>query len=43
LDRDAGKAGGVNARVSKSFLEPGSKDHRIDIEVIKGKAFVPTV
>jgi hypothetical protein len=37
----AGKAGGVDAPLKKSFVEPGKKDVRVDIEVIKGKAFVP--
>ncbi|MFK7971632.1 MAG: hypothetical protein AB8F95_14800 [Bacteroidia bacterium] len=37
----AGKAGGVDAPVSKTFLEPHSKENRIDIEVIAGRAFIP--
>jgi len=39
--RDAGKAGGIDAPVSKTFLAKGTKDVRVDIEVISGKAFVP--
>lgn len=38
----AGQAGGVSARVSKSFSEPNAKrGERMDIEVHKGRAFVP--
>jgi hypothetical protein len=37
----AASAGGVIAPVSKSFMKPGSKDIRIDLEVIKGQACVP--
>ena len=33
--------GGIDAPVSKTFRVSGSKNSRIDIEVIKGKAFVP--
>ncbi|WP_338651469.1 RHS repeat-associated core domain-containing protein [Lysinibacillus sp. Y5S-8] len=39
--KDAGKSGGVDASVSKTFLVKGTAHERIDIEVIKGKAFVP--
>ncbi len=39
--RDAGKAGGIDAPVSKTFLAKDTKDVRVDIEVISGKAFVP--
>jgi hypothetical protein len=37
----AAHSGGVFAPVSKSFLARGSKDIRIDLEVIKGMACVP--
>jgi hypothetical protein len=33
--------GGIDAPVSKTFKVNGSKNSRIDIEVIKGKAFIP--
>lgn len=36
----AGDKGGVDARVSKTFKAKGTKDIRVDIEVIKGTAFV---
>src|SRR4051794_27755440 len=39
--RAAARCGGVAAPVSKSFLKPGSKDIRIDLEVIAGMACVP--
>src|SRR5687767_1230497 len=39
--RAAAQAGGVSAPVSKSFLQRGSKDVRIDLEVIAGTACVP--
>lgn len=39
--RSAAAAGGVSAPVSKSWLKRGSKDIRIDLEVIKGRACVP--
>jgi hypothetical protein len=38
--QDAGRAGGVSAPTSKSWKHPDSKTMRIDIEVIKGVAFV---
>lgn len=38
---NAAVGGGVEAPVSKSFLKSGSKDVRIDLEVIKGRACVP--
>lgn len=38
--QNAGEKGGVDAQVSKSFRVDGTKDVRIDIEVIKGKAFI---
>ncbi|MFJ5562469.1 DUF6531 domain-containing protein [Lysinibacillus xylanilyticus] len=41
--KDAGKSGGVDASVSKTFLVKGTKHERVDIEVIKGKAFVPDI
>lgn len=37
----AARAGGVAALHRKSFLKRGSKDIRVDIEVIKGMACVP--
>jgi hypothetical protein len=37
----AAAAGGLNAPVSKSFLKRGSKDIRVDLELIKGRACVP--
>lgn len=40
LIEGAGKNGGVFARFSKTFLVKGSKDERVDIEVLSGKAFV---
>lgn len=39
--RAAAKAGGVSAPLSKSWLKPGSRDIRVDLEVIKGRACVP--
>jgi hypothetical protein len=39
--RSAASGGGVSAPVSKSFLKRGSKDIRIDLEVITGMACVP--
>ncbi len=39
--QNAGNAGGVSAPVSKTFLVPGTRDIRVDIEVITGHAFVP--
>ncbi|MBK8397266.1 MAG: hypothetical protein IPL26_18775 [Leptospiraceae bacterium] len=36
----ASEKGGVDAPVSKSFKVQESKDIRIDIEVIKGRAFI---
>ena len=35
------QTGGADAPMSKTFLEPGSRDERIDIEIIAGSAFVP--
>ena len=37
---NAGKNGGADAPVSKTFLIKGTKDVRIDIEIITGKAFI---
>ncbi|MBM3239951.1 hypothetical protein FJZ31_27005 [Candidatus Poribacteria bacterium] len=37
----AALAGGVNAPVSKTFKQKGSKDIRVDIEVKAGQAFIP--
>ena len=39
----AGAAGGVSAPVSKSYSDGGRNCPRVDIEVIKGRAFVPPV
>jgi hypothetical protein len=39
--RSAARGGGVTAPVSKSFLKRGSRDIRIDLEVITGMACVP--
>src|SRR6266404_1737489 len=37
----AARAGGISAPASKSFKKRGSKDIRVDLEVIKGMACVP--
>lgn len=37
---EAGKNGGVSSPVKQSFKVKGSKDERVDIEVLGGKAFV---
>jgi hypothetical protein len=37
----AAQGGGVSASIRKSWLKRGSKDVRIDLEVIKGMACVP--
>lgn len=39
--RSAAQGGGVSAPVSKSWLKRGSRDVRIDLEVVKGMAGVP--
>lgn len=39
--RAAARRNGVSAPVHKSFLKRGSKDIRVDLEVIKGMACVP--
>ncbi|MEK4425957.1 RHS repeat domain-containing protein [Solibacillus sp. FSL K6-1523] len=39
---NGGKIGGIDASLSKTFLVKGTAHERIDIEVIKGKAFVPS-
>jgi hypothetical protein len=39
--RAAAKAGGVSAPVSRSWYQRGSKDIRIDLEVVTGRACVP--
>lgn len=39
--RSAAQGGGVSAPVSKSWLKRGSRDIRVDLEVVKGKACVP--
>ncbi len=36
----AGRNGGVDAKVSKTFKKKGTKDIRVDVEVIKGTAFI---
>ena len=41
--KNAGLKGGVDAPVSKSIKVTGTKSSRIDIEVIKGKAFVSII
>ena len=38
---EAGENGGIYAHKGKSFKVKGSKDERVDIEVLGGKAFVP--
>lgn len=38
--KEAGKNGGVFARFSRSFKVRGSKDERVDIEVLGGQAFI---
>ena|ERR1700730_2778851 len=37
----AAKGGGLSAQVRKSFLVRGSKDIRVDLEIIKGMTCVP--
>lgn len=37
----AAEGGGINALIKKSFLVKGTKDIRVDIEIIKGRAFIP--
>ncbi len=37
---EAGKNGGVSSPVKRSFKVKGSKDERVDIEVLSGKAFI---
>jgi hypothetical protein len=39
--RGAAQYGGVSAPLKKSFLKRGSRDIRVDLEVIKGTACVP--
>ncbi|MBI1830551.1 MAG: hypothetical protein HYR84_03760 [Planctomycetes bacterium] len=39
--RSAAQSGGVSAPVSRSWLKKGSRDIRIDLEVIQGDACVP--
>lgn len=39
--KNGGKIGEVDASISKTFLVKGTAHERIDIEFIKGKAFVP--
>jgi hypothetical protein len=39
--RNAAAGGGVPAPVGKSFLKRGSRDIRVDLEVITGLACVP--
>lgn len=38
--KQAGDNSGVDAKVSKTFKVKGTKDVRVDIEVLKGTAFV---
>ena len=38
--KEAGENGGVYAHVGRSFRVKGSKDERVDIEVLSGKAFI---
>ncbi len=38
--KKAAENGGVDAQVSKSFRVKGTKDVRVDIEVITGRAFI---
>ncbi len=40
---NAEEKGGVDAPVSKTYKTEGTKDVRVDIEVIKGKAFIPVI
>jgi len=40
LIHDAALAGGVDAPCFKSYVKKGSRDVRIDLEVIKGRACV---
>jgi hypothetical protein len=39
--RNAARRGGLQAPVSKSWLKRGSRDIRIDLEVLAGRACVP--
>jgi hypothetical protein len=39
--RAAARAGGVSAPVSRSWYQRGSKDIRVDLEVVTGMACVP--
>ena len=39
--RNAAERGGVDAPLKKSFLKRGSRDIRVDLEVIQGMACVP--
>ncbi len=39
--KTAATNGGVFARISRTFLVKGSRDKRVDIEVLSGKAFTP--
>jgi hypothetical protein len=38
--RNAKQNGGIDAFYCKSFMAPNDKHRRVDIEVIKGKAFI---
>lgn len=40
LIKEAGNSGGVRAKFTKTFKVKGSKNERVDIEVLSGKAFV---
>ena len=39
--RQAAEKGGVDAQVRKSFRVKNTRDKRIDLEVIEGRAFIP--
>ena len=39
--RSAAQGGGISAPVSKTWLKRGSRDIRIDLEIVKGMACVP--
>ncbi|MFK8164468.1 MAG: hypothetical protein AB8H12_18630 [Lewinella sp.] len=41
LVEEAGRNGGIFAKMAKTFKVKGSKDERVDIEVLSGRAFVP--
>lgn len=43
LIRRIGKSGGVDAKYTRSFRTKGTKDIRVDIEVLGGKAFITLI